>query len=191
MYDRLRDLVAMASHNDGKRTLKQSIMLPELLAAIEDWMSATASDGVLIGGLAYSFYGKPRYTQDADILILNESSLPAYVPGFKRARPHAFRHDKTHVEIEIVEPATINMSIGLAQWIIRTSVLDVSLGVMVRIASPSGVVAAKLGRWELQDQADADKLLDNFDIDVSEAPLSAPERNRLIVLIAERNGRGK
>ena len=60
----------------------------------------------------------------------------------------------------------------LAKWINDASIVDTSLGHPVRIASPSGIVASKLGRWSFQDRSDVDHLLNDFDIDVSNAPLS-------------------
>lgn len=174
---KLRKLLHTASHNSGARSLKQSILVPEVEAALVDWVSATTG-GVLIGGLAFSYYGKPRTTQDVDVLFVHRS-IPSTVEGFKRTRPHAFLHRRTHVEIETLEPSTIGMSSALAVWIESTAHSDASLGVAVKVASPSGVVASKLGRWSKRDQADADELLRHFDVDLSSAPLTEEQRLRL------------
>jgi hypothetical protein len=46
------------------------------------------------------------------------------------------------------------------------------------VASPSGIVASKLGRWNKRDQADAEELMQHFTIDLEAAPLTAEQRKR-------------
>jgi hypothetical protein len=57
--------------NDGFRSLYESAVYPELSIALEDW-KRNCNDGILIGGLAYSYYCKPRKTEDIDCLFLSE-----------------------------------------------------------------------------------------------------------------------
>lgn len=182
----LRRLLATSSHNDGTRTLKQSILVPELVAALEDWAAGFGTGGVLIGGLAFSAHAKPRQTQDVDFLVLT-GRLPDNVPKFRRTRPHGYTHEKTHVEVEALEPSTIGMSLALAIWVGKNSRVDSSLGFDVRVASPSAIVASKLGRWSLRDRADADELMQNFAVDLSTAPLSSQERSKFADFFRERD----
>jgi hypothetical protein len=163
------------SHNDGTRSLFESILVPEVEAAFKDWnKSATDAKCVLIGGIALSFYVKPRMTTDADQLFMSAADIPATVDGFKRTRPGAFMHKHTHVEIEVLTPSAINMSVELAHAIFdRAQIHD-----GIRVAEPSGIVAAKLGRFKLRDQADIEELLAHFKIDLDPYPLSAAELAR-------------
>ena len=68
----LRD---MSRGRDPNRTLVESILVPELITALRDW-EINAGGGVLIGGIALSFYVPPRATQDLDFLFLSDSVLP-------------------------------------------------------------------------------------------------------------------
>jgi hypothetical protein len=113
-------------------------------------------------------------TTDADQLFLSAADIPTAADGFKRTRPGAFIHKKTHVEIEVLVPSAINMTVELAQVIFdRAQIHD-----EIRVAEPSGIVAAKLGRFKLRDQADIEELLEHFKIDLDPYPLSATELAR-------------
>jgi hypothetical protein len=160
-------------------------MVPELVLAITDW-TRQVSGCLLIGGLAFSFWEKPRQTQDIDLLVLHPVDIPDNVTGFKRVRPHAFLHNKTHVEVEVVEPSTVNMSLELAGWIISQSVVDTSLGTVVHVANPSGITASKLGRWSMRDKADVDELMTHFELHLDSAPLPKQIRDRFVAFVTER-----
>lgn len=138
-----------------KRTLFESTVVPEIVSAIQDWIAETNSPGVLIGGLALSFYGKPRHTMDVDMIYVTDQQIPQTVNGFKRIRDHSFQHNKTHVEIEVLSASFLGIPTSLVQYVIQTA--EESDG--VKIASKSGLVALKLQRCELQDQADIEQLI--------------------------------
>lgn len=165
---KLRDLFNCNFVNDGKRSLTESILIPEVAKAIEDWVKNVPPNiGALIGGLALSYYTKPRSTTDGDILFLNEADIPSKVEGFKRTRPGAFLHKQTHVEIEVLTPKSINMLPEIAKKIIETSEKHGKFN----IASREGLIVSKLGRFSMQDQADIISLLklgavnlDSFDL---------------------------
>lgn len=161
---KLRDLRKMRGPNDGSRTLFESAMVPEVAACLKDWILETnGTPGVLIGGMAMSFYGTPRYTQDCGFLYLTSNDVPTNVNGFKRHRSHAFEHRVTGVEVEIITPETINMSASVAHQIVATSTMIDGC----KVASPSGIVAAKLGRLKLYDKGDIEMLINNYTIDLS------------------------
>jgi hypothetical protein len=164
----LRELFKCNTANDGSRSLVESILVPEVAKAIHDWKRSAGKIGVLIGGLALSFYVKPRHTTDGDFLFLAADDIPSQVPGFKRTRPGAFLHKETHVEIEVLVPQAINMTKELAQKIADTAVEKDGY----KIASREGLVAAKLQRFKLQDRADINALLLLGPIDLSRFPLS-------------------
>lgn len=147
---RLRDLTKMQKANDGTRTLFESALAPELIDALQDWQHNANPNGVLIGGMGLSYYVKPRMTQDLDFLFLTNSDIPTQVNGFKRTRPHAFQHNKTHVEVEVITPELVKMSPVIFRKVIETA--NESNG--VHIASPAGLIALKIFRLKLQDEAD-------------------------------------
>lgn len=144
----------MASVNDGTRSLFESVLPNEVLAALKDWSKEMPAP-VLIGGIALSFYAKPRYTEDLDYLFLSEGDLPKEVDGFDRIRDHAFRHKKTHVEIELLTPEFLNISAALVKRVYGTAIQSNG----VNIASAAGLITLKLQRAEIQDQADVVALI--------------------------------
>lgn len=117
----LRDLIKMTGPNDGRRTLTESIMVPELVVALKDWIVGAANRGVLIGGVALSYYVKPRTTQVIDLLFLSADQIPDTVAGFKKTRASAFQHDRTHVEIEMVTPQLVNADPALIAKVVETA----------------------------------------------------------------------
>lgn len=60
----MRNLFKCNFVNDGSRTLVESILISEVAKAILDWQKEVPNVGVLIGGLALSYYVKPRSTID-------------------------------------------------------------------------------------------------------------------------------
>jgi hypothetical protein len=141
---------------NGTRTLYESIVVPEVLKALKDWAIADVPNCVLIGGLAVSFWCKPRATSDGDFLFISENEIPNEINGFKRVRSHAFRHNKTHVEIEVLSPEFLNIPSGLGKKVIETAVKQSN---SIKVASKEGLIATKLNRFSLQDRADIDELL--------------------------------
>lgn len=160
---KLRNIEKMNLKNDGSRSIYESIQIPEVLEALKDWINNNGSNCVLIGGLALSFYVRPRTTMDVDVLFLTSSDIPDTVNKFKRHRKGAFQHNKTHVEVEVISPETINTDISLVEAVFETSILEKG----IRIASPAGIVALKLGRFSRQDQADIEALKEYTTIDLT------------------------
>ena len=62
----LRNVRKMRGPNDGKRSLVESIMLPQVVATLTDWQKGLRTDAVLIGGVARSFYVR-RFTRTISI----------------------------------------------------------------------------------------------------------------------------
>ena len=161
---KLRNVEKMQTHNNGERTLFESLMVPEVIATLKDWINNNKSNYILIGGTALSYYIKPRYTEDVDVLYLFSSDIPENVNLFKKHRNGAFLHKKTHVEVEAVTPKTINLNVNLAKEIYDTH--NHTNG--IKIASASGLVALKLVRFNLQDQADISELIKTGRVDLTQ-----------------------
>ncbi len=161
---RLRDLTKTRTANGGNRTLMESILYPEVVAALEQLRrNGWPPTGVLIGGIPLSFHVKPRATQDIDLLFLTPEAIPAAMEGFRRLRSNAFEHLQTGVEVEVVSPATINIGMGLARAVFETAVMTNG----IRVASPSGLVALKLQRLHAIDEADIVQLIQTGAIELS------------------------
>lgn len=168
---KLRNLAKMNTINNGTRSLAESIVIPEVIQALNDWKQSTRSNSVLIGGLAASYYTRPRGTTDADFLFMSENDIPNDVRGFKRIRPGAFLHKATHVEVEVVTPQSINITLDLVRKVFETAI-DVD---GIKIASPTGIVALKLQRLKRYDQGDIVALIETGKVDLTGWPIS-PEQ---------------
>jgi hypothetical protein len=161
---RLRDITVVEKwkkNNDGSRTLFESVLIPEVETSIKDWAkSPEAKNGILIGGLAVSFWGLPRSTTDIDFLF---KIPPTEVEGFKRNRPHAFLHKKTHVEVKVLDANYLNLPRELVNKVYDTAILIDG----IYVASKSGLVALKLHRLKRYDAGDIEQLYLSGGVDLS------------------------
>jgi hypothetical protein len=176
----LRNIWKFSWLNDGFRTLYESIIYPEVEETLNDWKKYNNNDCVLIGGLAYSYYLKPRPTQDIDLIFLSEEDIPETVYKFKRTRPHGFKHTKTHVEVEVLSPNFLKKSEKLFKKVFN----DANFIDGIKVASPISLIALKLARFKKQDQSDIDELIkyckrSNIKLDFSGYDLSNIEEERL------------
>lgn len=176
---RLRDLFKTNFSNDGSRSLFESILIPEVEKAFKDWKRNAGTNFVLIGGIALSFYVKPRTTTDVDILYFSKNEVPEKVLGFKRHRQGAFQHNSTHVEIEVLTPDMINMPVEVAKQILKTA-QDVD---GIKIASREGLIISKLKRFKLQDQADIEALLELGPTDFSSFSIPTEWQDKLNAML--------
>lgn len=153
---------AYAAVND----INHVALAAEVQYALAQWIKAKSGQyaaGVLIGGLALSFYAKPRHTEDVDLLFLSPSDIPDDVPSFKRVRNGAFREDNTHVEIEVVTHSSFT---ALPQSIVQKVIDTAHNKNGLRVASLEGLIALKLfaadnPRRRRQDVADIERVLCN------------------------------
>lgn len=134
--------------NDGFRSIYESVIPTEVLVALDDWKYSNKNDCVLIGGLALSYYIKPRYTEDIDLIFLTEDDIPESVYKFKRNRKHSFEHMRTGVEVEVITPLHVNKKQSLFKNIFETSIESDG----IKIASPLGLIALKLFRSKVNDR---------------------------------------
>ena len=162
---RLRD---MRPYKVAATSIAHVAMHPEVQHALAKWIQAKTghfAPGVLIGGLAMSFYAKPRMTEDVDLLFLSAEDIPEEdkVPGFKRYRNGAFREEKTHVDIEVITPDSfVDLPKAIAAKVTRTAVNHGD----ILVASLEGMIALKLcgaltQKRYFKDMADIVSLLAN------------------------------
>ena len=157
----------MTPYKNAVTATKHVALVPEVQHAFEVWFHQSGLNvktaGVLIGGLAMSFYRPPRYTEDIDILFLHQSDIPNELPKFKRIRPGAFQENHTQVEIEVVTPVSFqDLPVVVVQKVIDTAVLHNG----VKVASREAMVVLKLyssfaRHRRLKDLADVESLVIN------------------------------
>lgn len=175
----LRVLKSLQLANDGSRSLLHSILVPEVKHTLEEWRKDNAhAKAVLIGGVALSFYIKPRYTEDADFLYLHVADIPKTVKGFKAHRKGAFEEVRTQVEVETVSHESFNgaVPISIIRKVFDTAVTSDS----IKVASKEGLVALKLYASRHKDDTDIVELLKAFPyIELDDWPLGATEKAHL------------
>lgn len=137
--------------NNGYRSLLESIIPNEVIQALRDWRDNCSKDNyVMIGGLALSYYNRPRYTEDVDLIFLSDVEIPNSVYKFRRNRKHGFEHIKTGVEVETLSPSVINKSEEFFKCVFEDSIESDG----VKIASPVSLIALKLSRFNDSDKSD-------------------------------------
>jgi hypothetical protein len=156
---RLKELVERLNTGEGLQ-LVESILVPEVDLAFKDWVTQADGNWMLIGGIVVGYYTKPRTTMDVDVLYPSKAEIPDAVIGFKRTRPMAFQHNKTHVEIEVISPEGINLPIELYQQVYDTSIMTDN----IRVPSANGLVALKVAANRPQDVADIYAICQKQDI---------------------------
>ena len=176
----------MAAYRIAATNLGHVALLPEVQHALTAWIKATtpSNRGVLIGGLAMSFYAKPRTTDDVDLLFLEAHHIADELPGFKRYRPGAFQENSTHVSIEVTTPASFDLlTPAIARKVVETAVEFDGL----KVASREGMIALKLcsaqtPKRKFKDMADIVSLLEgNIGLPMAGWPLS----NKAFQLLGE------
>ena len=160
-------------------TIQPSTLVPALKAVMQ-WLMSERIAGTVIGGVAASVRGRPRYTKDVDAVILADdigwdralASAARYglVPriedslGFAaRSRMLLLRHDESGTEVDI--------SLGGLPFerevVERASVVNVKR-LRLRIASAEDLVIMKAVARRQKDWVDIDTILavnPNLDLD--------------------------
>lgn len=128
----------------------------ELIRAVELFSEAFAERSIryaLVGGLATMLRGRPRFTQDVDILLeVPQLALP---PLLEDLSGRGFTLDPATVRIDWLKPVLPLYVRTLAD----ASDLSWTPGHRLRVASPEGLILTKLVAFREQDQADIATLL--------------------------------
>jgi hypothetical protein len=150
------------------RLLSEKLALAvELLA---DAFAARSVRHALIGGLAVSLRGRPRLTQDVDVLVdVPEIALPGLLAELVE---HGFAIDLALVIDEYVHEHMTSFRFGPVRidWlkpvlplysraIVNASPLDWSEGHPIRVATAEGLILTKMVSFRPQDQLDIEALL--------------------------------
>lgn len=114
------------------------------------WRDAPSNAGVLIGAVALRYHVKPRQTSDADLLFALAEDIRAEAPGFERTTATTFVRQRTLIQINVLIASIIGLTTQLADAIVSAAIEVDGF----KVGSREGLIAMKLDRFKLQDQAD-------------------------------------
>ena len=164
----------------GKAKRKSSQPEPESLSpllapiqALQDLLSEFNDLGVIIGGVAASLLGAPRYTVDLDaVFILNLDDIPRLLNeaarrgiqprisdplGFaKKNRVLLLRHIASGIDIDI-SLGTLPFEIEMVE---RSSILEIG-GVILRLPTPEDLIIMKAIAHRMKDLEDIRGIANN------------------------------
>ena len=164
----------------GRAKRKSSQPEPESLSpllapiqALQDLLSEFNDLGVIIGGVAASLLGAPRYTVDLDaVFILNLDDIPRLLNEAARrgiqpriSDPHGFakknrvlllRHIASGIDIDI-SLGTLPFEIEMVE---RSSILEIG-GVILRLPTPEDLIIMKAIAHRMKDLEDIRGIANN------------------------------
>lgn len=166
--------VGIALEKPGPLRKKKEPLAP-LLAALGDlvtWLQATRVSGVVIGGVAASFLGRPRVTRDVDALVLlSEERWKEFLKsgkqhGFypRRKDALAFAH-KARVLLVTHKPSRIDADIVFGtlpfeeEAVARALWVEIA-GVRVPLPAPEDLIIMKAVAHRQRDMGDIEAVLD-------------------------------
>jgi Nucleotidyl transferase AbiEii toxin, Type IV TA system len=183
----------------------RDLLSDELVRAVDALAEAFATRSVrhaLIGGLATSMRGRPRFTQDVDFLLdVPQVALPGLLDdlaerGFaiekdvvirEYVHEHITAFSFGPVRIDWLKPVLPFYSRALAD----AETLEWSEGHSVQVATAEGLILTKMVAFRPQDQVDIDVLLtanrDAIDVGLIReewSPFAATEAERTVWLEA-------
>jgi hypothetical protein len=152
---------------------EQDLLANELIRAVELLAEVFAAKSIryaLVGGLATLIRGRPRFTQDVDVLLdVPQMVLPGLLDELARL---GFTLDKDRVIAEYVREHMTSFRFGsvridwlkpvlplYARTLADASPMTWTEGHAVRIATAEGLILTKMVAFRPQDQADVETLL--------------------------------
>lgn len=138
-------------------------------------LCTTLSDWVLVGSLAFRFYGYDRVTVDIDLFWIADDFQEAYRKLSNLGSVELFLEDGfarvvvegIAVEFIIVPAELLEKSILLKNTAVRAREFTLSSDIKVRVAAPEELVALKILAGRHKDFADAAYFLENVEMDRS------------------------
>lgn len=148
------------------------------LEAMMRWFDAAGVRAAIIGGVAASLLGKPRLTKDIDAVVMDaeaEALIESGAPyGFQPRIADAVDFARNTRMLLLRFPdgeIDIDLSLGALPFeyevIDRSSMIEVSRGVSIRVASPEDIIVMKVIAGRGRDIMDIENILQaNPDLDV-------------------------
>ena len=178
-------------HSSTDRAQSPPVPLLHALAAVSEWLDAGPTPGAIVGGVAASILGRPRLTEDVDVLVLLEregwSSFLAAGEAFgffprvddalgfaEESRVLLVSHRPSGTPIDLVLGA-----LALEEEIVRGATKIEVAGVAVSLPTPESIVVMKAIAQRARDVADVEGILetrDHLDIDWIRAWLTEFDR---------------
>ena len=179
------------THSSTDRAQSPPAPLLHALAAVSEWLDAGATPGAIVGGVAASILGRPRLTEDVDVLVLLDredwSSFLAAGQGFgfvprvddalgfaEESRVLLVLHRPSGTPIDVVLGA-----LALEEEIVRGAARIEIAGVAISLPTPESIVVMKALAQRSRDVADIEGILDtcgHLDIDWIRARLTEFDR---------------
>lgn len=142
------------------------------LGAVSAWLDATATPGAIIGGVAASILGRPRLTEDIDVLVLlDPNEWPTFLAagrqfGFvprtndvldfaRTSRVLLVAHQPSELPIDVVLGA-----MPLEEEIVHGASSAEIAGVTFPLSSPESIVVMKAIAQRPRDIADIEGILE-------------------------------
>ncbi|MBI3990201.1 MAG: nucleotidyltransferase [candidate division NC10 bacterium] len=148
------------------------IPLLAVLRDLVDWLQTGRVPGVVIGGVAASFLGRPRLTRDVDVLVLLDEGrweeflalgarfgflprLPNTLTFARQTRVLLVRHEPSGIDVDI-SSGTLPFE---EESIARALLVDVG-GFSIPLPTPEDLIIMKAVAHRPRDLADIESVLD-------------------------------
>jgi hypothetical protein len=147
-------------------------------AALQDvlnWLKAGKAPGAVIGGIAVSLLGEPRYTEDIDLVVVidepKQRKLVELAPKFNLAGrvPDVFdfaRDTRMLLMQHTPSGTSIDISLGMLDFekeMIKRAKIIKHLDLKIPVANSEDLIILKIIAQRPQDLADVANILDNQD----------------------------
>ena len=162
----------MAKRESAGRRRDPPAPLVHALGAVSQWLDARATPGAIIGGVAASILGRPRLTDDIDVLVLLEHGdwpdfLVAgrefgFVPRIEDALDFA---DTSRVLLVSHQPSGVRVDIvfgalSLEDEIVRSATRVEIAGNVIPLPTPESIVVMKAVAGRTRDIVDIEGILE-------------------------------
>ena len=170
----------MATRRSAGGRKNPSAPLVQALGAVSEWLESAAVPGAIVGGVAASVLGRPRLTQDIDVLVILErrewTAFLAtgqdfgFVPRIVDALEFA---ESSRVLLVVHQPSGVSIDIVLGALPLEDEIVrgarNVEIaGIRLPLAAPESIVVMKTLARRARDIADIEGILevhDRLDLD--------------------------
>ena len=165
----------MASHRSAGGGQDPPAPLVQALGAVSEWLDSAAAAGAIIGGVAASVLGRPRLTEDVDVLVILDRH--EWAPFLEAGREFGFAPriddaldfaDTSRVLLVLHQPSAIPIDVVLGALPLEEEIVRGARhvevgGVRLPIATPESIVVMKAIARRARDIADIESILEVHD----------------------------
>ena len=170
----------MAKRRSGGGRRDPPAPLVRALGAVSEWLDSAAVPGAIIGGVAASILGRPRLTEDIDVLVILERQ--EWTAFLRTGREFGFAPrvddaldfaESSRVLLVVHQPSGVSIDIVLGALpledeIVRGAKYVEIAGIRLPLAAPESIVVMKTLARRARDIADIEGILevhDRLDLD--------------------------